>query len=247
MTALAPPARGGRVTDPTRAFRSLSIPERDTTAWPHHYDRPERPTGGAVTEAGTADPHQKRRVAALAVLAALIAPGRRAGHHQGRRLLASHRQLGTSPRSRTSATAAATPTGTRAAAVLPREPGPLPAFGLVGGARSPSCPATGKLAIKGSAGDILFAEDGTVLDASARQVVAVAAREIRRHEPSAVTVTGYTDAIGNAAVNHRRPAGGKPSAGPARRGERGAAGKSAPIPGEKYPENKLQLFPRGRV
>ena len=84
--------------------------------------------------------------------------------------------------------------------MLPRKLGLCPAFGLVGGGVT-ARPATGKL--KGSAGDILFDEDGTVLDASARQVVAVAAREIRQHRPSVVTVTGYTGAIGNAAVNVR--------------------------------------------
>ena len=64
-------------------------------------------------------------------------------------------------------------------------------------------PATGKLAIQGSAGDVLFAEDGMALDHSARQVVSAAARQIRAHQTATVTVTGYTDAIGHAAANHR--------------------------------------------
>ena len=53
--------------------------------------------------------------------------------------------------------------------------GALPAFGLVGGGGVTARPAAGKLASKGSAGDVLFAEDGTVLDASALQVVSGAA------------------------------------------------------------------------
>ena len=42
-----------------------------------------------------------------------------------------------------------------------------------------------------------------MLDAGARQVVSAAARAIRHHHPPAVTVTGYTDAIGSAAVDDR--------------------------------------------
>ena len=53
--------------------------------------------------------------------------------------------------------------------------GALPAFGLVGGGGVTARPAAGKLASKGSAGEVLFAEDGTVLDASALQVVSGAA------------------------------------------------------------------------
>jgi hypothetical protein len=58
--------------------------------------------------------------------------------------------------------------------------------------------ATGKLDAARSIGD--------VLDSSARPVVTTAAWTIRGHHPATVSVTGCTDAIGNAAAGRRQPA-----------------------------------------
>jgi outer membrane protein OmpA-like peptidoglycan-associated protein len=155
---------------------------------------------GAAPVAGAADPNRKRRLAALAILAALIVVAavlvilKLAGSSDHTAGPARHPAAASgAPASGAAGGTASAGTGTAAS----------PAFGLVGGGGVAAMPATGKLGIQGSAGDVLFAEDGTALDTSARQVVATAAQEIRRHNPATVTVTGYTDAIGNAAVNHQ--------------------------------------------
>lgn len=66
----------------------------------------------------------------------------------------------------------------------------LPPFGLVGGGGVTPRAGTGKLAVTGSIGDVLFAEDGTALDSSAMKVITAAAQDIRQHQVSTVTVIG---------------------------------------------------------
>jgi outer membrane protein OmpA-like peptidoglycan-associated protein len=163
-------------------------------------DRDVRRRRGAAPVAGAADPNRKRRLAALAILAALILVAAVLAIVK----LASSSHHPASP-ARHPAAVSVTPTSAAASGTASAGTGTAarPAFGLVGGGGVPAGPATGKLAVQGSAGDVLFAEDGTALDAGARQVVSAAAREIRQRKPAAVTVTGYTDAIGNAAVNQR--------------------------------------------
>ena len=77
----------------------------------------------------------------------------------------------------------------------------LPKAGLIGGGGITPKPASGDLAPSGSVGAILFAENSAALDAKATAVVATAAREIKARHARAVTVVGYTNAIGNPATN----------------------------------------------
>jgi type VI secretion system protein ImpK len=169
-------------------------------------DRDGRRRRGAAPVAGAADLSRKRRLAALAVLAALVVLAavlvivKLAGSAHHSASPARHPATSAAPASGAAATPSAAAGGTASAGT---GAGALPAFGLVGGGGAAARPAAGKLAVKGSAGDVLFAEDGTALDAGARQVVSAAAREIRQHQPAVVTVTGYTDAVGSAAANDR--------------------------------------------
>jgi outer membrane protein OmpA-like peptidoglycan-associated protein len=77
----------------------------------------------------------------------------------------------------------------------------LPAAGQIGGDGVAAHPATGRLAAAGSIGVILFAEAGIGLDRPAHMVVATAVKEIRARHSTTVTVTGYTDSIGNPKAN----------------------------------------------
>ncbi len=91
-----------------------------------------------------------------------------------------------------------------AAAARPAATAPgLLAYGLIGGGGVRPRRATGILAITGSVGQILFAENGTALDQYAQAVIDNAALAIRVHHLKAVTVTGYTNTIGNAPANQR--------------------------------------------
>jgi outer membrane protein OmpA-like peptidoglycan-associated protein len=78
--------------------------------------------------------------------------------------------------------------------------GTLP-YGLVGGGGVVPRRATGKLAIGGAVGQVLFAENGTALDSYARTVIGNAALTIRARHLGVVVVIGYTDAIGSAPAN----------------------------------------------
>jgi outer membrane protein OmpA-like peptidoglycan-associated protein len=91
----------------------------------------------------------------------------------------------------------ASPSHPRAAATARH---PLPAVLIGGGGVAPR-PVSGDLSAPGSVGEVLFAEDGTVIDRNARQVIGVAVQAIRDSRPVVITVTGYTDAIGGAAAN----------------------------------------------
>ena len=84
-------------------------------------------------------------------------------------------------------------------------PGPVtrPPAGLVGGGDVPDRRLSGRLVAHGAVGDVLFAEDGTVIDHDALQVIGTAARAIRDTRPAVVTITGYTDAIGGAPANNQ--------------------------------------------
>ena len=89
-----------------------------------------------------------------------------------------------------------------AGARRPASPAPgILRYGLVGGGGVVPRHATGKLAIAGSVGQVLFFENGTALDSYAREVIGNAALAIRTRHLAAVTVTGYTDAIGSAPAN----------------------------------------------
>ncbi len=74
-------------------------------------------------------------------------------------------------------------------------------YGLVGGGGVVPRRAAGKLAIGGAVGQVLFAENGTVLDSYARTVIGNAALTIRARHVAVVVVIGYTDAIGSAPAN----------------------------------------------
>ena len=141
---------------------------------------------GAVAAGGPKDPNRKRRLAAWLLLAALIIAAAVVGIVLA--ATSSHHTASTSPQATAGSTSSAQAAG-------------LPPFGLVGGGGITLRFATGKLAVTGSIGDILFAENGTALDSNAMKVIATAARDIRQHQVTTVTVTGYTDAIGNAAPN----------------------------------------------
>lgn len=169
-----------------------------TPVTPTGKDRQPDPRGGrgAVAAGGTQDPNRKRRLAAWLVLAALIIAAAVVGIVLA--VTSSHHTASTSPQATAGGTnsAQATAGGTSSA-----QAAGLPPFGLVGGGGVTPRPATGKLAVTGSIGDVLFAENGTALDSNARNVIATAARDIRQHQVTTVTVTGYTDAIGNAPAN----------------------------------------------
>lgn len=76
-----------------------------------------------------------------------------------------------------------------------------PRGGLVGGVDVPARAATGRLAVPGGLGTVLFAEDATTLTPPGDEVVRQAAALIRRDRPAAVTVTGYTDRVGGKPAN----------------------------------------------
>lgn len=88
-------------------------------------------------------------------------------------------------------------------AAIPSARPSVRSYGLVGGGGVPPHQATGKLAVPGSAGQVLFAEDGTALDSYAQAVIRNAALSLRARRPAAVVITGYTDAIGSAGANQR--------------------------------------------
>lgn len=90
----------------------------------------------------------------------------------------------------------------RLAARPSAKPG-VPPYGLVGGGGVRPSGAAGKLAVIGSVGDVLFAEDGITLDSYAQAVINSAAMAIRARRPAEVIITGYTDAIGGAGTNQR--------------------------------------------
>lgn len=156
-----------------------------------------RPPGrrGAVAAGGTEDSGRKRRRAAWLLLAALLIAAAVVGTIWA--VTSSHHKSAGSAQATAggtgSAQATAGSTGSAQAA--------LPPFGLVGGGGVTPRDASGKLAVAGSVGDVLFAEDGAALDASAMTVITTAGQDIRQHQVTTVTVIGYTDAIGNAAAN----------------------------------------------
>ena len=172
-------------------------------------NRDPRPRGrrgaGAVAAGGKEDPNRKRRLAAWLLLAALIIAAAVVGivlaatssHHTA----SSAAQATAGSTSSAQATAGSTSSAQATAGSISSAPGALPPFGLVGGGGVSPQAATGKLAVTGSVGDVLFAEDGTALDSSAMKVITTAAQDIRQHQVTMVTVIGYTDAIGNAAAN----------------------------------------------
>ena len=151
---------------------------------------------GAVAAGGTKDPNRKRRLAAWLLLAALIIAAAVVGIVLA--ATSSHHTASTSPQATAGSTSSAQAT---AGSTSSAQAAGLPPFGLVGGGGITPRSATGKLAVTGSIGDILFAENGTALDSNAMKVIATAARDIRQHQVTTVTVTGYTDAIGTAAPN----------------------------------------------
>jgi outer membrane protein OmpA-like peptidoglycan-associated protein len=80
------------------------------------------------------------------------------------------------------------------------------AGGLVGGAgvtatMAGSVPDGSRLAVPGTAGTVLFAENSAVVDAQGRQVVSAAVQALRASGAQQVQVTGYTDVIGGQPVN----------------------------------------------
>jgi outer membrane protein OmpA-like peptidoglycan-associated protein len=173
-------------------------------------NRDPRPRGrrgaGAVAAGGKEDPNRKRRLAAWLLLAALIIAAAVVGivlaatssHHTA----SSSAQATADSTSSAQATAGSTTSAQATAGSISSAPAAaLPPFGLVGGGGVTPQAATGKLAVTGSVGDVLFAEDGTALDSSAMKVITTAAQDIRQHQVTMVTVIGYTDAIGNAATN----------------------------------------------
>jgi outer membrane protein OmpA-like peptidoglycan-associated protein len=168
-------------------------------------DGDPRPQGrrGAVAAGGTEDRRRRRRLALWLLLAALIVAAAVVGivlaATSSKPTASSSGQAttggaGSAQASAGTAQASAGSTGSAQAAGLPP-------FGLVGGGGVTPRSATGKLAVTGSVGDVLFAEDGTALDSSAMKVITTAAQEISQHQLTAVTVVGYTDAVGNAASN----------------------------------------------
>jgi outer membrane protein OmpA-like peptidoglycan-associated protein len=164
-------------------------------------NRDPRPRGrrgaGAVAAGGKEDPNRKRRLAAWLLLAALIIAAAVVGIILA--VTSSHHTASSSAQ----ATAGSTTSSAQATAgsISSAQAAALPPFGLVGGGGVTPQAATGKLAVAGSVGDVLFAEDGTALDSSAMKVITTAAQDIRQHQVTMVTVIGYTDAIGNAATN----------------------------------------------
>ena len=165
---------------------------------PTRDQRPPR-RRGAVAAAGKEDPGRRRRLAALLLLGVLILAGAIAGIVAA--VTGSHHHTSAAG----SASAQATSSGSASAQASPAGggAGTLPAFRLVGGGRVTPRSAAGNLAVTGSIGDVLFAEDGTALDQNARQVISTAAREIQHKHAGTVTVIGYTDAIGNATANQQ--------------------------------------------
>ena len=164
---------------------------------PADEDRAPDPRGGrgAVAAGGPENPNRRRRLAWL-LLAALIIAAAVAGIVLA--ATSSRHTASTSPQATAGSTSSAQAT---AGSTSSAQAAGLPPFGLVGGGGITPRSATGKLAVTGSIGDILFAENGTALDSNAMKVIATAARDIRQHHVTTVTVTGYTDAIGNAAPN----------------------------------------------
>jgi outer membrane protein OmpA-like peptidoglycan-associated protein len=161
---------------------------------------------GAVAAGGTEDPNRRRRLAAWLLLAALIVAAAVVGIVLA--VTSSHHTASTSPTATAGSTSSAQATAgstssaqATAGSTSSAQAAALPPFGLVGGGGVTPTSATGKLAVTGSIGDVLFAEDGTALDSSAMKVIATAAQDVRQHQVTSVTVTGYTDAIGNAAAN----------------------------------------------
>jgi outer membrane protein OmpA-like peptidoglycan-associated protein len=163
-------------------------------------NRDPRPRGrrgaGAVAAGGKEDPNRKRRLAAWLLLAALIIAAAVVGIALA--ATSSHHTVSSSAQATAGSTSSAQAT---AGGISSAQAAALPPFGLVGGGGVTPQAATGKLAVTGSVGDVLFAEDGTALDSSAMKVITTAAQDIRQHQVTMVTVIGYTDAIGNAATN----------------------------------------------
>ena len=163
-------------------------------------NRDPRPRGrrgaGAVAAGGKEDPNRKRRLAAWLLLAALIIAAAVVGIVLA--ATSSHHTASSSAQATAGSTSSAQAT---AGGISSAPAAALPPFGLVGGGGVTPQAATGKLAVTGSVGDVLFAEDGTALDSSAMKVITTAAQDIRQHHVTMVTVIGYTDAIGNAATN----------------------------------------------
>jgi outer membrane protein OmpA-like peptidoglycan-associated protein len=103
----------------------------------------------------------------------------------------------------TTTTAGTTPAGTTTTASGTANPATTASLSapLVGGGTQTPTEATGNLALAGTLGDVLFAENSAVVDTSAQAVIARAAAGIRSAHTTSVTVTGYADTNGNPAVN----------------------------------------------
>jgi outer membrane protein OmpA-like peptidoglycan-associated protein len=166
-------------------------------------DRDRRRRGAFVAAGGEGAAGRRWLIPLLLLLALLVIAGIvaiivAATHHSSSPAHPAAGASSATARPSASASPQATPPSTASAPAAG-----LPPFGLVGGGGVSPQPAAGKLAVTGSVGDILFAEDGTALDSNARQVVMDAAKALRQGHKTSVTVIGYTDAIGNAAANRR--------------------------------------------